>query len=82
MAVTGRIAASTKDEIETLFQNNPTIVPDKDIHEVEERDNAIGSNEQRRAVFVVFLIKGRRIRPISARYMHPKEVKRYDRDNS
>jgi len=72
----------TKQEIEFLFENDPTIVPDKDLHEAEERLNAIGITAQGRNIFVVFTIKRGRVRPIRARYMHPMEVKRYARDNS
>jgi uncharacterized protein len=71
----------TKQEIEQVFERDPTIVPDKDDHEPEERLNAIGSTEQGRVVFVLFTVRLDRIRPISARYMHLKEIKRYARDN-
>ena len=53
-------------EIKQIFESNPTIIPDKDNHEPEERLNAIGSTEQGRAIFVVFTIRLDRIRPISA----------------
>ncbi|AZU04744.1 hypothetical protein X907_2229 [Glycocaulis alkaliphilus] len=50
---------------------------------VEERLNAIGRNADGRYLFIVFTFRTRRgntlIRPISARYMHRKEVDHYER---
>ncbi len=50
------------------------------------RFRCIGRSRDGRTVFVVFTIRergGRRmIRPISARYMHRKEIERYAEDNS
>jgi uncharacterized DUF497 family protein len=49
----------------------------------ESRNFAIGKNSQNRYVFLVFTIRrkdGRdSIRPISARYMHRKEVEHYEK---
>ncbi len=51
----------------------------------EQRFMAIGPGTNGRKIFVVFTIRlrgGRRlIRPISARYMHLKEVRRYEEEN-
>ncbi len=48
----------------------------------ENRMRAVGRGSSGRFIFVVFTIRERSgqhlIRPISARYMHPKEVRRYD----
>ena len=71
----------SKEEIEDLFENDPLIVPDKTDHGAEERLNAIGTNNGGEHIFVVFTLRLGRIRPISARHMHDKEVKRYERDN-
>ena len=66
-------------EIEHLFQNDPGIAPDIDHSQEEARFFAIGKTGEGRSVFVVFTIRGDAIRPISARYMHPKEVARYEK---
>ena len=50
----------------------------------EERLRAIGKTDQGRYVFLVFTIRERHgerfIRPISARYMHQKEIEHYERE--
>lgn len=69
-------------EIEMLFRAEPLIGPDPNI-ETEERFRAIGRIENGRYVFAVFTfrkIEGKKlIRPISARYMHSKEVSHYEK---
>lgn len=46
---------------------------------------AISKTEQGRSVFLIFTIRkrGRKhyIRPISARYMHAKEIRHYEEEN-
>jgi uncharacterized DUF497 family protein len=53
--------------------------------QTEQRLRAIGKTAERRAIFVVFTLRRRGddilIRPISARYMHDKEVKSYEKEN-
>lgn len=48
----------------------------------EERFNAIGRNAEDRYLFIVFTLRTKHedtlIRPISARYMHRKEVDHYE----
>jgi hypothetical protein len=48
----------------------------------EDRLVAVGRSESGRRIFVVFTLRerdGRRsIRPITARYMHAREIRRYD----
>ena len=50
----------------------------------EERLRAIGLNHEGRFIFLVFMLrrkgyKKRLIRPISARYMHQKEIAHYEK---
>ena len=51
----------------------------------EERLRAIGTTDAGRHVFLVFTLRergGQRfIRPISARYMHQKEIDSYEKEN-
>lgn len=71
------------EEIEELFHRDPAVYADPDHSLVEQRLRAIGRTAERRAVLVAFTIRetggGAHIRPISARYMHKKEVDRYEK---
>ena len=73
------------EEIEALFDAPLLIVPDAAHSKSEARSWAIGKSSAGRIIFIVFTIrlkKGRRlIRPISARYMHAKEVTSYEKEN-
>ena len=72
----------SRAEIEACFSSTVMVAPDPYPVEIEERFNAVGDNGEGRKVFVVFMIRqkteGEFIRPISARYMHEKEIKRYE----
>ena len=72
-------------EIEGLFARPHTIRVDVEHSLAEERLKAIGRTDQGRQVFVVFTIRERNgerfIRPISARYMHRKEIEHYEEEN-
>jgi uncharacterized protein len=62
-------------EIEALFRGDVYIVRDS-IVAGERRTLAFG-NGAGRWIFCVFTWRGDRIRPVSVRFMHDKEVKRY-----
>lgn len=70
----------SKEEIEDIFHSTPMVQTDP--HAVEPRYRAIGKNEIGRYIFLVFMfrvINGKKmICPISARYMHQKEVDHYE----
>jgi uncharacterized protein len=72
-------------DIESLFDRPILLVPDVLHSQGEERLRGIGRTARGRSVFLVFTIRergGRRlIRPISARYMHRKEVRTYEEEN-
>lgn len=72
-------------EIESLFSSPLLIIPDAGHSTIETRVRALGKTSSGRMVFLVFTIrlKGARrlIRPISARYMHAKEVASYEKEN-
>lgn len=72
-------------QIEEVFQSPLAVLPDADHSQEEPRFRAIGRDGNRRAVFVVFTMRERSgnmfIRPISARYMHPKEIALYEKKN-
>jgi uncharacterized protein len=74
-------------EIEYVLANSATfIVPDLENSEHEPRFVAIGRSPSGRYVFVVFTPRLRNDRavwrPISARYMHRKEIARYEKEIS
>jgi uncharacterized DUF497 family protein len=66
----------SREEIEQVFLGTPAVMPDP--FPGEPRMRAIGKTAAGRYVFVVFMpreIDGRtRLRSISARYMHQKEI--------
>lgn len=72
-------------EVESLFLRPIMIVPDKAHSGCETRFRAIGQTAEGRHVFLVFSVREkndkRHIRPISARYMHKKEVRHYEKEN-
>jgi uncharacterized DUF497 family protein len=61
--------------------SGPSIYPDRNHSSEEDRIRAIGKVASGRWVFLAFTFRERDglslIRPISARYMHPKEIKFY-----
>jgi len=71
--------------IEDLFTRPIAILPDAAHSEQENRFRAIGTTEKGRRVFLVFTLRPKNdemlIRPISARYMHKKEVESYEKEN-
>lgn len=70
-------------EIEAVFHSDPGVYADPDHSFEEQRLRAIGRSGEGRFIFVAFTIRrhddGFVIRPISARYMHRREVDRYER---
>ena len=75
------------DVIETFFRSTSLRVePDIQNSIGETRFRAIGRTDGGRAIFIVFTFRVREsdtlIRPISARYMHQKEIAAYEKENS
>jgi uncharacterized DUF497 family protein len=74
-------------EIEYVLSHSETyIVPDVKNFEDEPRFIAIGRNPSRKYAFVIFTPREKddrtMWRPISARYMHRKEIDRYEKEIS
>lgn len=71
--------------IEDLFARPLAVLPDAAHSQSEKRFRAIGHTDKGRGVFIVFTFRKKRnevlIRPISARYMHQKEVDAYEKEN-
>ena len=72
-------------EVEELFEGSPQVSPDIEHSANEDRLLAVGRTATGRALFVVFMIRmvdgTFRIRPISARYMHGKEIDAYEKES-
>jgi uncharacterized DUF497 family protein len=71
-------------EIESLFYGAPLVGPDIQHSDQEQRLRAVGITAKKRNLFVVFTLRQKDeellIRPISARYMHKKEVKAHEKE--
>src|SRR5208337_694085 len=73
------------EEIEHVLAHGATLIlPDLRSSDVEPRFLAIGKTSTGRYAFVVFTprehISGTLLRPISARYMHRKEINKYEQE--
>ncbi len=69
--------------IESVFlKNEPLITPDLKHSHKETRFIAIATIKRKTAFIVFTMRKENLIRPISARYMHKKEIKLYEEKNS
>ena len=71
-------------EIEDLFTRAVLMLSDNAHSRRERRFLAIGKTMNGRSVLVAFTMRDksgkRRLRPISARYMHREEVRRYEEE--
>jgi uncharacterized DUF497 family protein len=71
------------EEIEFVLSHPVAIRPAKTVYVQEQRSYAMGRNAEGRYIFIVFTIRQiegeDRLRPISARYMHRKEIERYEK---
>ena len=74
------------EQIEALFVQAPHIAPDPKHSAEEDRLIAAGRTGAGRPLFVAFTIrtKGTRrlIRPVTARYMHAKEIAAYEKESA
>ena len=71
------------EEIEGVFKRPVVILPVTETSEGEPRLKAIGKTSSGRHAFIVFTWRAERdgsamLRPISARFMHRKEVESYE----
>ncbi len=71
--------------IEGLFTRPLAVFPDAGHSGEEQRYRAVGRTEKDRGVFIVFTLRRTGnvvlIRPISARYMHKREIETYEKEN-
>jgi uncharacterized protein len=73
-------------EIEALFARGPRVAPDTKHSADEDRLIAVGKTSTGRPLFVAFTMRtkeGRRlIRPVTARYMHAREIAAYEKESA
>ena len=71
-------------EIESLFLGTPLVASDILHSSKEQRFRAVGRTIKKRPLFIVFTLRHKEetllIRPISARYMHKKEIKDHEKE--
>jgi len=69
----------SQSECEQVFFNRPLVVSEDEIHSQEEaRYFALGHTDRGRLLFVVYTLRGERVRVISARDMTRREQKEYE----
>jgi uncharacterized DUF497 family protein len=72
------------EEIESAFHQTMAVFPDPAHSQGEDRFIGIGKTHQGRSVFIAFTLRTHGddvlIRPISARYMHSKEIEHYEKE--
>jgi uncharacterized DUF497 family protein len=66
-------------ECEQIFFRRPVVREDDSHSEDEVRFHALGRSDAGRLLFVVYTLRGERVRVISARDMTPRERKEYER---
>ena len=68
--------------VEAAFHRPIAVFPDPSHSRAEERFKAVGRTDEGRHLLIVFTLRAREgrtfIRPISARFMHAKEIKHYE----
>ena len=73
----------SQSEIQRVFLNGPSVFAHPGHSAAEQRLRAIGRNDEGRYLYVSFTIRHQGsevlIRPVSARYMHQREIDRYGR---
>jgi len=74
-------------EIESVFKNELlTVFFDEKHSNTEKRLIAIGKTQNKRSILIVFTVRKKNgnqlIRPISARYMHRKEIAYYEEETT
>lgn len=71
-----------KNDIEYIFKNNPAVFDNPNHSLTEQRLKAIGQTKDKRYAYISFTFRDVEnllcIRPISARYMHEKEIRNYE----
>ena len=74
----------TPSAVESIFSRPVAVFPDMDHSASEERFKAVGRTDEGRHILIVFTVRVRNdasfIRPVSAHYMHRKEIEYYEEE--
>ena len=72
----------SKEEVEQVFFNQPLLLLEDKTHSRKEmRFHALGRTDNNRKLHITFTIRTNQIRIISARPMHKKERKSYEKNS-
>jgi uncharacterized DUF497 family protein len=73
-------------EIEAVLWSDPLVAPDLRHSAREDRFIAVGRNSEGRPLFIAFTMRMKEgrwmVRPVTARYMHKREIRRYEKTES
>jgi uncharacterized DUF497 family protein len=70
---------TTKEAEEVFISEESYVITDVKYSQKEERFIILGKSQSKRNLFVVFTMRGKKIRIISARRMHREEVEKYEK---
>ncbi len=72
----------SKEETEQVFFNRPLLLIEDKVHSQKEmRFHALGRTDKNRKLHITYTIRMNQIRVISARPMHKKERKSYEKNS-
>ena len=74
-----RHGISSKETEEIFVSEELLVLPDRKHSKVEKRHIALGKTQEGKNLFVVFILRSEKVRIISARRMHKKEVSKYEK---
>ena len=70
---------SAKETEEVFVSEELFVLPDKKHSRTEKRHIALGKTQEGKRLFVIFTLRGKKVRIVSARKMHKKEVEKYEK---
>ncbi|PZM07662.1 BrnT family toxin [Rhizobium tubonense] len=76
----------SKSQIESIFDGDVRVLDDSSDRDEEHRYRGIGKDGDDRYTFIVFCLRRKNrltlLRPVSARYMHAKEVRHLEQQKA
>ena len=77
--VTKNTVLQSKKWKKSLVSEELKVLPDVKHSQKEEKFIALGKTQSKKNIFAVFILRKKRVRIISARKMHRKEVRKYEK---